>query len=89
LLFAVFAMIVVLFSFIIFLHGKYNIVDISLTFFGVFYITFLLSFIVLTRNLKSGFLLSGSYLSELFPPTPWHIFQAFFRKAQAYAGHKS
>jgi len=31
-------------------------VDISLTFFGVFYITFLLSFIVLTRNLKSGFL---------------------------------
>ncbi|ABN52232.1 MAG TPA: phosphatidate cytidylyltransferase [Hungateiclostridium thermocellum] len=56
LLFAVFAMIVVLFSFIIFLHGKYNIVDISLTFFGVFYITFLLSFIVLTRNLKSGFL---------------------------------
>jgi len=55
LIFAVFIMIVVLFSFIIFLHGKYNIVDISLTFFGVFYITFLLSFIVLIRNLNNGF----------------------------------
>ena len=55
LMFAVFIMIVVLFSFIIFLHSKYNITDISLTFFGVFYIAFLLSFIVLTRNLNNGF----------------------------------
>ncbi|GAE87496.1 phosphatidate cytidylyltransferase [Acetivibrio straminisolvens JCM 21531] len=29
--------------------------DISLTFFGVFYIAFLLSFIVFTRNLNNGF----------------------------------
>jgi len=52
----------------------------------VFLYNVLLSFIVLTRNLKAAFYLSGSYLSELFPPTPWHIFQGFFRKAQAYAG---
>jgi phosphatidate cytidylyltransferase len=55
LIFAVFIMIVALFSFSIFLHSKYNIVDISLTFFGVFYIAFLLSFIVFTRNLNNGF----------------------------------
>jgi phosphatidate cytidylyltransferase len=49
-----FVTIVVLFSVIIFSNNKYNIIDISLTIFGVFYIVFMFSFIVLTRNLDNG-----------------------------------
>ncbi|NLP14513.1 MAG: phosphatidate cytidylyltransferase [Clostridium sp.] len=53
----IFLMLVALLSYTVFLHQKYNIVDGAVTFFGVFYITFLFSFIVLIRNLENGFFL--------------------------------
>lgn len=69
--FGVFLTILVLFSLTIFLHSKYNIVDISLTFFGVLYITFLFSFLVLTRNLNNGFffvwlIFIGAFTTDTF-----------------------
>jgi len=54
---AVFIMLVASVSCIVFLHRKYNIVDVAVTVFGVFYITFLFSFIVLIRNMENGFFL--------------------------------
>lgn len=50
-----FLVILVLFAFIIFLNKRYNIIDISITAFGALYVSFLFSFIVLTRNLEGGF----------------------------------
>jgi phosphatidate cytidylyltransferase len=44
----------ILFLFIVFLHEKYNVNDIALTVFGIFYVMFLFSFLVLTRNLNNG-----------------------------------
>lgn len=52
---AFFIVIVLLFSFIIFLHGKYNITDIALTAFGMYYVPFLFSFITATRYIEGGF----------------------------------
>lgn len=52
--FAVFVMIAVLFSVIIFAHNRYNLNDIALTAFGILYVIFLFSFVVLTRNLENG-----------------------------------
>lgn len=50
------AFFVIVFSFmqIIFRNGKYNIVDISLSVFGVFYVVFLFSFVSFTRTLEGG-----------------------------------
>lgn len=53
----IFLMLVALLLCIVFSHQKYNIADVAVTFFGVFYITFLFSFIVLIRNLENGFFL--------------------------------
>src|SRR5690242_4319460 len=47
----VFVILLILFSYIIFLHDKYSLNDIALTVFGTFYVAFLFSFIILTRNL--------------------------------------
>ncbi|MDF2524824.1 MAG: phosphatidate cytidylyltransferase [Clostridiales bacterium] len=55
--FSLFVSLIILFSVIIFLNEKYNVVDISLTIFGAFYVAFLFSFIVLTRNMENGFFL--------------------------------
>lgn len=52
--FGIFMMVLVLLCAIIFFKGKYNFVDISVTAFGTLYVTFLFSFIVLTRNLPWG-----------------------------------
>ncbi|MCX7923902.1 MAG: phosphatidate cytidylyltransferase [Clostridia bacterium] len=52
--FTIFIFIVVLFSITIFMHDKYNLNDISLTVFGIFYVVFLFSFVVLTRNVDNG-----------------------------------
>lgn len=49
------AVIMVLLLFIVFRHERYNIIDIALTVFGAFYVVFLFSFIVLTRELDHGF----------------------------------
>ena len=53
--FGLFAMLVILFGFIVFLHDRYTINDIAFTFLGILYVAFLFSFIVLTRNLVNGF----------------------------------
>lgn len=52
---AVFAILAVLMLLIVFDHERFNIVDISLTVFGILYVPFLFSFIILTRNLVNGF----------------------------------
>ncbi|NLI58230.1 MAG: phosphatidate cytidylyltransferase [Clostridium sp.] len=67
----VFISIVFLFSFIIFQNKKHNIIDISLSFFSIFYITFLFSFIILTRNLTGGkylvwFIFIGAWATDTF-----------------------
>ncbi len=62
---------IVLMYFIIFLHERHNIIDISLTVFGVFYVEFLFSFIVQTRNLNNGFyylwfIFIGAFATDTF-----------------------
>jgi len=49
-----YAALVLLFAMIIFLHEKYNLLDISITLFGIIYVVFLFSFVVLTRNMENG-----------------------------------
>ncbi|TYQ13032.1 UNVERIFIED_CONTAM: phosphatidate cytidylyltransferase [Acetivibrio alkalicellulosi] len=71
LLFLIFIVTVFLLAFIVFFKGKYNIVDISLTFFSIFYITFMFSFIILTRNLNNGsfyivFIFIGAWATDTF-----------------------
>lgn len=53
-------------SMLVFLHSKYNIVDLSLSIIGIFYIPFMLSFIILTRDLERGF-----YYFWLLPIGAW------------------
>lgn len=55
LLFTLFCIIVIMFVYAIFLHKEYTLNDIAMTVFGIFYILFLFSFIILTRNLPNGF----------------------------------
>lgn len=55
-LLSVFLLIVIVFCLMIFSNGKYNLVDISVTLFGILYVPFLLSFVILTRNLENGYL---------------------------------
>lgn len=69
--FAIFIVLVILFSTIIFLHNRYNIIDISLTVFGILYIVFLFSFITLTRNLDGGrfiiwLIFIGAWVTDTF-----------------------
>jgi phosphatidate cytidylyltransferase len=52
---ALFLVIIFLFLIIIFYHEKFNIINISLTVFGMMYVPFLFSFVVLTRKLDNGF----------------------------------
>ncbi len=42
---------------IVFGHKKYNVIDAAITAFGIAYVPFLLSFLILIRNLENGFLL--------------------------------
>lgn len=53
---AVFLVLFILLAYIVFLFGRYNLNDISLTVFGMLYIAFLFSFVILTRNLENGHL---------------------------------
>jgi len=69
--FGIFVTLVVLFSFIIFLHDRYNINDIAVTVFGALYVSFLFSFLVLTRNLENGFyyiwlIFIGAWVTDTF-----------------------
>lgn len=60
--FALYVIVIALFSSAIFYHNKYNIADIALTVLGMLYVSFLFSFIVLTRNLING----GFYIWLIF-----------------------
>lgn len=51
-----FLMMVVFFCLMIFSGGKYTVNDISATLFGVAYIVFMFSFVILTRGLTNGYL---------------------------------
>lgn len=66
-----FIALVILFSITIFKHARFNLNDIALTLFGVFYIVFLFSFVVLTRNLEGGFyyvwlIFIGAFATDTF-----------------------
>lgn len=50
----IFIIMLVLFLSIVFSNNRITFIDVSATFLAIFYITFLLSFIVLTRNLDKG-----------------------------------
>ncbi len=81
LLLAIFLLLVVLFSFSIFLHKKYNISDVALTIFGIIYVVFLFSFVLLTRNLENGLIFMwlifiGAFSTDTFA----FIFGSLFGK---------
>lgn len=68
---AIFICILILFANIIFHHKTFNPIDISLTIFGMLYVPFLLSFVVLTRNLDYGlyyiwFIFIGAWGTDTF-----------------------
>lgn len=68
---AVFALMVSSFCLIIFKHHQYSVVDISLTVFGILYVVFLFSFVILTRNLADGkyliwLVLIGAWATDTF-----------------------
>lgn len=52
--FGIFVIMLILFMASIFFKEKYDFIDMSITAFGILYVAFLFSFIVLTRNLPGG-----------------------------------
>ncbi len=50
----IFLLIVLLSTSIIFLYKRFNLIDISLTAYGIIYVVYLFSFVVLTRNMDHG-----------------------------------
>ena len=67
----VFAVLAILMALIVFKHERYNIIDISLTYFGILYVPFLFLFITLTRNLENGFyfiwmIFIGAWITDTF-----------------------
>jgi phosphatidate cytidylyltransferase len=67
----IFVIALVAFSIMIFSNNKYNVADISLTVFGIFYVVFLFSFLVLTNNLENGkyfiwFIFIGAFGTDTF-----------------------
>ena len=70
-LFGIFIFIFILYTLPVFMYGKYNTVDISVTLYGVFYVIFLFMFIVLTRGLEHGsyfvgFIFLGAWATDTF-----------------------
>lgn len=58
-------------SIMVLMHKTYKVVDISLTIFGVLYIAFMLSFVVLTRFMQDGFyfvwmIFIGAWVTDTF-----------------------
>lgn len=67
----VFALLVLLFCLLIFANGKYKMVDISVTLFGIMYVVYLFSFITLTRGMGNGylyiwFIFIGAWATDIF-----------------------
>jgi phosphatidate cytidylyltransferase len=81
--FIIFIGILFLFSAIIFAHKKFNIVDIALTVFGVLYIPFLFSFIILVRDLKYGiFLIWLIFIGAFVTDTAAYFSGRYFGKTK-------
>ena len=75
----IFAAMLVLFCYIIFQNNKYNISDISVTVFGVLYIVFLFSFVILIRNMSNGFyyvwlIFIGAFATDTFAYFTGYLF---------------
>lgn len=61
----------ILFCKSIFSNMKYNVVDISITILGIVYVSFLTSFLALTRSLENGeyfiwYILAGAWITDTF-----------------------
>ncbi|WP_010252259.1 phosphatidate cytidylyltransferase [Acetivibrio cellulolyticus] len=78
-LLTIFLALLVLFCYIIFLHNKYNITDISVTVFAILYIVFLFSFVILIRNMVNGFyyvwlIFIGAFATDTFAYFSGYLF---------------
>jgi phosphatidate cytidylyltransferase len=67
----VFFLLVTLFCLIIFLNDRFNLIDISITLFGILYVAFLFSFVIFIRNLDEGYLyiwiiIIGAFSTDTF-----------------------
>lgn len=76
---AVFSVLLVLFCYIIFLNNKYNIFDIAITVFGIFYIVFLFAFVILIRNMNNGvyyvwLIFIGAFATDTFAYFSGYLF---------------
>lgn len=76
---AVFSALLILFCYSIFLHNKYNILDLSATAFGILYIVFLFSFVILIRNMSNGFyyvwlIFIGAFATDTFAYFSGYLF---------------
>lgn len=70
-LFILFVFLFLLYVLPVFMYGKYNINDISITLYGIFYVIFLFAFIILTRGLEHGlffvwFIFLGAWATDTF-----------------------
>jgi len=70
-LFVIFIIALILFALSVFKFGKYNVVDICVTLYGILYVIFLFLFTVLIRNLEHGsfyiwFVLIGAWSTDTF-----------------------
>lgn len=66
-----FFLLIILFGLLIFSNGKYTVSDISVTLFGIIYVSFLFSFISITRNMENGYLniwliFIGAWATDIF-----------------------
>ncbi|OPZ84574.1 MAG: Phosphatidate cytidylyltransferase [Firmicutes bacterium ADurb.Bin419] len=78
-LLGVFLALLILFCYIIFLHNKFNISDISATVFGILYIVFLFGFVILIRNMVNGFyyvwlIFIGAFATDTFAYFSGYLF---------------
>lgn len=69
--FGIFVIIFIACIFIVFFHHRYNINDLGITFFGIFYVVFLFAFLILTRYLADGeyfiwLIFIGAWVTDTF-----------------------
>ncbi len=69
--FGLFLAIAILFALSVFFNNKYNVLDIAVTIFGMFYVPFLFVFVVMTRNLEDGkfyvwMIIFGAFATDTF-----------------------
>lgn len=77
-LIGVFLVLLILFCYVVFLHSKYNVSDIAATVFGVWYIVFLFSFVILIRNMNYGFFYVWLIFIGAFATDTFAYFSGYF-----------